>query len=171
MTTATWRTRQFCIAAALALVAGSCADSVPKAGEALPPSSNDMLLSELPKGTFGQLDLTRLYATGISSGGYMTSRVGIAYPGSFRALAIESGSYASCLGPLCSIPDQLPKDHPPTLMLHGGADAIVDISTARDYEAKLMSNGIEVKFVEDPAAGHQWLSSAPEEVTEWFSSH
>ncbi len=62
------------------------------------------LLAKIAQGTFGPIDRSRLYATGISSGGYMTSRMAVSYPGQFRALAIESGSYATCLGPICSIP-------------------------------------------------------------------
>ena len=129
------------------------------------------LLAEIEKGTFGKADTTRLYATGISSGGYMTSRMAVSYAGRFRALAIQSGSYATCLGSLCSVPAVLPADHPPTLFLHGGADATVPIATAQDYYRKLQAQGIEAKFVEDPAASHQWLDSSPEEVTRWFHDH
>jgi poly(3-hydroxybutyrate) depolymerase len=129
------------------------------------------LLDRVGDGTFGPIDTTRLYATGISSGGYMTSRMAVSYPGRFRALAIQSGSYATCLGPLCNIPPTLPVDHPPTQLLHGDADTIVPISTARAYYDALVAAGIEATFVNDPAAGHQWLSSAPEDVTNWFASH
>ena len=129
------------------------------------------LLAEIEKGTFGKADKTRLYATGISSGGYMTSRMAVSYAERFRALAIQSGSYATCLGALCSVPTVLPADHPPTLFLHGGADTTVPIATAQDYYRKLQAQGIEAKFVEDPAASHQWLDSAPEQVTRWFLDH
>ena len=129
------------------------------------------LLAEIEKGTFGRADATRLYATGISSGGYMTSRMAVSYAGRFRALAIEPGSYASCLGPLCVVPSVLPADHPPTLFLHGGADTTVPIATAQDYYRKLQAQGIEAKFVEAPAASHQWLDTAPEDVTNWFLAH
>jgi len=129
------------------------------------------LLSEIAKGTFGRADATRLYATGISSGGYMTSRMAVSYAGRFRALAIESGSYATCLGPLCVVPTVLPADHPPTLFLHGSADTTVPIATAQDYYGKLQAQRIEAKFVEDPAASHEWLDTAPEDVTNWFLEH
>jgi poly(3-hydroxybutyrate) depolymerase len=129
------------------------------------------LLSDMAKGTFGAIDMNRLYATGISSGGYMTSRMAVSYPGRFRALAIESASYATCGGPLCTVPAVLPADHPPTLLLHGDADNIVPIATAKDYYQKLLANGIEARFVEDPIAGHQWIDAAPKEVTAWFQSH
>jgi len=96
---------------------------------------------------------------------------GNTYPGRFRALAIESGSYATCLGPLCTIPATLPADHPPTLFLHGDMDSIVPIATARTYHDELVAQGIDTKFDEDSTAGHQWLSVAPDEVTKWFQSH
>jgi poly(3-hydroxybutyrate) depolymerase len=129
------------------------------------------LLAQMESGAFGPIDGTHLYATGISSGGYMTSRMAVSYAGKFRALVIESGSYATCLGPLCSIPSDLPADHPPTLFLHGGADGTVPIATAQAYDAALKARGIETKFVEDAAAGHQWITTAPSEVLAWFSAH
>ncbi|MFT3923247.1 MAG: hypothetical protein QM778_12005 [Myxococcales bacterium] len=129
------------------------------------------ILEKLEAGVFGPVDMSRVFATGISSGGYMTSRMAVSYPGKFRALAIQSGSYATCLGPVCSIPKPLPKDHPPTMFLHGGADVTVGIDTARAYEAELKAEGFETKFVEDPNASHQWLDVAPEEIAAWFTKH
>ncbi|MDB4987594.1 MAG: Dipeptidyl aminopeptidase/acylaminoacyl-peptidase [Myxococcaceae bacterium] len=130
-----------------------------------------LLLAQLEQGAFGTIDSAHLYATGISSGGYMTSRMAVSYPGRFRALAVESGSYATCAGAICNVPSHLPSDHPPTLLLHGGADSIVPIATAKDYYATLMANMIETKFVEDKQAGHEWLSTAPEDVLQWFLAH
>jgi len=129
------------------------------------------MLDQMSAGNFGAIDMTRLYATGISSGGYMTSRMAVSYPGKFRALAIESGSYATCVGPLCVIPTPLPADHPPTLFLHGDVDNIVPIATAQAYYNDLVAQGIETKFIEDPTAGHQWIPAAPDAVTTWFLGH
>ena len=41
--------------------------------------------------------------------------------GKFRSLAIESGSFDYCGGPLCAapLPGGFPKNHPPTLFLQG----------------------------------------------------
>ena len=44
---------------------------------------------------YGELDESSLYASGISSGGYMTSRMAVSYPGRFKALAINAASYAT----------------------------------------------------------------------------
>jgi poly(3-hydroxybutyrate) depolymerase len=149
--------------------------NVPPAGAGYDTSQDaafiPKLLTEIGDGTFGAINVDRLYATGISSGGYMTSRMAVSYGGRFRALAIESGSYATCLGPVCTIPATLPANHPPTLFLHGGTDTIVPISTAQAYYQDLMAQGVDTKFVEDPSAGHQWLSVAPQSVVQWFTAH
>jgi len=130
------------------------------------------LLAEIQAGTtFGPVDAKRLYATGISSGGFMTSRMAVSYPGHFAALAIESGGYATCPA-LCSNPlPALPADHPPTLFLQGGQDPVVAPSYAWSYYDELIGQGIDGEIIIDPAAGHQWLDVAPQAVTCWFLSH
>lgn len=128
------------------------------------------IFARIEDGTFGPLDTGRMFATGVSSGGYMTSRMAIAYPGKFRALAIAAGSYASCSGPLCVVPPQEPA-HPPTLFLHGELDVTVPISTAEAYRDALEKVGVETRFVSDPADGHGWIAASPGEVETWFSGH
>ncbi len=122
-------------------------------------------------GTFGTLSVSQWYATGISSGGYMTSRMALSYPGKFRALAVVSASWATCGGSICSVPATLPTDHPPTLFMHGEKDAIVPISTMQGYADKLAAQGTGTKLVTDADAGHAWLGSAPGEVLGWFKTH
>ena len=129
------------------------------------------LLANIAAGTtFGAVDPKRLFATGISSGGFMTSRMAVTYPGHFAALAIESGGYATCPG--CSSPlPALPVDHPPTLFLHGGMDDVVAPSYSRSYYDELIGQGVEGERIVDPNAGHQWLDVAPDAVTCWFLAH
>ncbi len=129
------------------------------------------LIDAIEAGTFGDVNVARLYATGISSGGYMTSRMAVSYGGTFRALAIQSGSYATCTNVACVIPLSLPDDHPPTLFLHGERDLIVPLATAEAYKARLDDQGIETAIVLDPMAAHEWLEVAPEEITCWFKTH
>lgn len=128
------------------------------------------IFDALAAGTFGNTNPARLYAAGISSGGYMTSRMAVSYPGRFKALAIQSASYATCIGPLCDI-GTIPADHPPTLFLHGFLDPIVPIFTMRMYYEKLVAAGIETERIIDPLANHQWIPPAPEAVLDWFRSH
>lgn len=128
------------------------------------------LLGQVAAGTFGPIDATRRFAAGFSSGAYMTSRMAVSYAGTFRALVIESGSYATCLGPLCAIP-ALPADHPPTLFLHGGTDPVVPPWTMNQYDAALVAQGTETRVVVDSTAGHQWIDAAPGEVLSWIRAH
>lgn len=131
----------------------------------------DKLLAAIEKGEFGPANMMRLYATGLSSGGYMTSRMAVSHRGKFRALAIQSASYATCLGAVCSVPSSLPADHPPTLFLHGALDATVPLSTAERYYDKLVAAGFETNKIVDDTAGHEWLAVAPVRITEWFVNH
>lgn len=128
------------------------------------------LLDGFSRGDFGPIDTARQYATGISSGGYMTSRMAVSYPGEFRALAIASASYATCAGVACFVPT-LPMNHPPTLFLHGALDTTVPEYTARQYFNALNTDGVAVDFVSDPLVGHAWLDVAPERVSTWFETH
>jgi poly(3-hydroxyoctanoate) depolymerase len=129
------------------------------------------IFAGIGSGQYGALSATRWYATGISSGGYMTSRMALSYPGKFRALAVVAASWATCAGALCTIPSPLPSDHPPTLFLHGERDEIVPISTMRPYAAALTAQSTDSRVVTDADAGHAWLDVAPGEVQGWFAGH
>jgi len=128
------------------------------------------IFDALDRGVFGTMDTGHMYATGISSGGYMTSRMAVSYPGRFLALAIESASYATCAGPVCVVPD-LPPGHPPTLFLHGALDPIVPIQTMYLYDDKLVQEGVQTQVVVDPTGTHQWIPAAPDAVLGWFVAH
>lgn len=128
------------------------------------------LFDMVADGEFGDLNSNRMYATGISSGGYNTSRMAVSFPGQFRALAIQSGSYATCGGALCFVPSSLPVDHPPTLFLHGTKDWIVPVGTMISYHDRLYDASVQVYSVTDDV-GHEWLQAAPEEILNWFLSY
>jgi len=135
-------------------------------------SDDNRLMLELfhliANGTFGPLDSTRLHATGISSGGYMTSRMAVNYTTRFRSLAIESASYATCSGPICYVP-KLPADHPPTLFLQGLLDPIVPAWTMELYYHKLKNQNTPTEKIIDPIGVHQWIPEAPAAVPAWFN--
>ena len=125
------------------------------------------LLTAMSDDTFGPLDPTRQYAMGISSGGFMTSRMAVSYAGNFRALAIASASYATC-GKTCTVPP-LPADHPPTLFLHGGADSVVPITSMEPYRDALGS--VRSIAIVDANLGHEWIPEAVTAVPDWFDTH
>lgn len=126
------------------------------------------LFEVIDQGDLGPLSPAELYAAGISSGGYMTSRMAQAYPGHFQALAIQSAGWASCAGVACVLPEDLPVDHPPTLFLHGAQDVVVPPAPMQAYADRLGEQGVEVAVELDPQAGHEWLAVAPEAVPDWF---
>jgi predicted esterase len=126
------------------------------------------VLRRVKTGFWGSLDPRALFATGISSGGYHTSRLGLSFPRTFRALAIQSASYATCLGPLCQVPDSVPSYHPATLFLHGARDLTVPLHTARKYYEVLSAQGIETDFIVNKMMGHAWIDEAPQAITAWF---
>lgn len=125
-------------------------------------------LEMITDGSFGPLDTKNIFATGISSGGYNTSRLAITFPGVFRALVIQSASYATCLGPACIIPENFSSAHPPTRFLHGALDIAVPVITAENFHRILQRNRIETDLIIDSKTGHGWNDSAPENVVEWF---
>lgn len=131
----------------------------------------DLILEGIEEGDFGRLDPDRLYATGLSSGGYMSSRMAISYPGRFRSLVIVAGSYATCLGPICNVPDLLPDDHPPTRFLHGALDVFIPTFTMVGYRDQLQAQGIDSDSIIHPWKGHSWTEDSPEQVLEWFETH
>ncbi len=129
------------------------------------------LFTALNTGKLGAVNAGRLYALGISSGGYMTSRMAKSYPGVFRALAVHSGSWATCAGPVCVVPTTLPGDHPPTLFAHGGADLVVPVATMLPYRDALKAQGVDTATVIEAKAGHVWLESAGPAIVSFFNAH
>jgi len=129
-----------------------------------------VIFAAIDQGELGPLDAAREYACGVSSGGYMASRMGVTYPARFHAIAIQSASYATCSGPLCYPPSPLPADHPPTLFLHGARDLVVPIETMTRYRDALERAGRPTQTIVDPSAGHGWISAAPDAIVAWFSA-
>ena len=147
----------------------------------LPPWSGDWesapdadlmeaLLEGIEAGDFGPIDPTDLHAAGISSGGYMTSRMALSYPGRFSSLAIVAGSWATCAGVFCEVPDELPEPHPPTLFLHGSLDAVVPAWTMRPYANGLVEQGTPVTVEMFPLTAHGWPADAPEAIADWMNA-
>jgi len=101
--------------------------------------------------TFGAIDIHHVYAMGISSGGYMSSRMANEFAGGvnndstvksttlpFRAVAIQSAAFQTC-GPQCRPFAITPvkASHAPTFFLHDPKDEIVPFSGMMNYFDKL----------------------------------
>jgi poly(3-hydroxybutyrate) depolymerase len=129
----------------------------------------DALFAGLADGSFGPVDDHWLFAAGISSGGYMTSRMAITWPERFAAVSVVAGSYATCAGPVCRVPDDAPLEgHPPTLFLHGKLDAVVPIGTMRKYRDRLDEAGIATESEERPRGVHAWPPDVAQTLPDWF---
>lgn len=129
------------------------------------------IFAAIERGDFGPCDDTRMFAAGISSGGYMASRMDLAYRSRFRALAIQSASWATCAGPVCELPGVLDPEHLPTYFLHGRQDEVVPVETMLAYHDALREAGVEAHFAIDDDAGHEWLDAAPLLIPGWFAKH
>jgi hypothetical protein len=100
--------------------------------------------------TFGPIDINHVYAVGISSGGFMSSRManqfasGLNPDGTvkdpvnkpFRAVAINSAAYMTC-AQSCNPPFSYPATHAPTMLLHSRADRTVFYNGANNYFVRL----------------------------------
>lgn len=133
----------------------------------------ERLLDEIALGTFGPLDPGRQYAMGLSSGGYMSSRLAVEYPGEIAGIAIQSASYATCISSLpCPVTAaDLPQEHAPTLLMAGYWDAIVPLYTIDDYYYALEDDGTPVELHVVGNAAHQWTSHSAGWVLAWFQGH
>jgi hypothetical protein len=106
------------------------------------------LFPAVSSGNYGAVNNGRRFASGVSSGGYNTSRMAITFNtnNSFRALAVQSASYADCSGAACALPCSgtayIPANHPPTKFYHGVFDPIVPIATMYCYYNDLVNMGI-----------------------------
>ncbi|MCA9655198.1 MAG: plasmid partitioning protein [Myxococcales bacterium] len=133
----------------------------------------EQLFDEIDMGTFGPLDSSRKYAMGLSSGGYQASRLAVEYPEEIQAIALQSASYATCISSFpCSVSAQdVPDDHPPTLLMAGYWDGIVPLYTIEPYAEALDDDGTEVVLEVVGYASHQWTSYSPGWVLSWFQTH
>ena len=122
-------------------------------------------------GDFGAINPDRKYATGISSGGYNTSRMAVSFPGEFKALVVHSGSYAECLGPVCAVPLILPENHPPTFFIHGFLDSIVPWYTMDSYFDRLLWHGITTDRHTNYLGKHEWFPESAGLVVDWFEQY
>ena len=66
-------------------------------------------------------------------------------------------------------------DDPPTLLVHGDSDALVDVSNSYDLFAVFQDHNVESKLVIVPGADHGFygddLALAMSEIVDWFNEH
>jgi len=146
------------------------------------------------------LNSNRVYATGISSGGFMSSRLARSFGTSkLKAIAVHSSGDADSIThgdqsdlKLCTfgtggtIPDAcgptfnnidspINTNHPPTLIIHGTYDGMVPVASGEHYYDELNSAGIQVtKFIKTTGgitACHSWFSESSQKILDWFGKY
>lgn len=95
------------------------------------------------------IDITRIYLTGLSMGGLGTWDLALAYPELFAAIAPICGpiqfNYPAVAHKIKDIP---------TWVFHGAKDEVVPITTSEMMVEALKKAGGDPKFTIDPEAGH-----------------
>jgi len=127
-----------------------------------------------------QLNSNRIYVAGISSGGFMTSRLALYFPTKIKAVAIHSAGNADKVSfdSECntnfdeSIPT-VSSDHPPTLLIHGENDNIVPYLMGQKYYQGLQNAGIEANMLSQTTCTicHRWFSEYDDDILDWFNKH
>ncbi len=104
-----------------------------------------------------------LCCIGFSSGGYMTSRIGLSLGSYFKALAIQAGGHADNLHPSDT------QNHPPTLIIHGVKDTLVPVTSGISLYQDLQKNNISTHILLNPWGRHIWQSVFNQTVFDWFN--
>lgn len=133
--------------------------------------------AEIKGGSYGgasRFNMSRRFAYGASSGGYNSSRMAVTFNSggangnTWKALGIVVGSYATCVGPICSV-SALPSNHPPTKFWNGQNDTSVPLWTMQLYYDELVQNGVATDKIEHPY-GHEFTidSIGVSGIKAWF---
>jgi polyhydroxybutyrate depolymerase len=130
------------------------------------PAFFDALLRKLAA-TY-KIDQDRVYAVGMSNGGYFAHLVGRERSKIVAAVASHSGPLG--LQTLLGVNAERKF---PALIIHGHLDRIFPVVIARENRDKYRREGHEVKYVELKNVGHMWGTKADINETIWkfFEDH
>lgn len=116
------------------------------------------------------VDVNRIYLTGLSMGGYGTWHLAVEYPDRFAAIAPVCGgamfyaNIAEKIGVLKEVP---------VWAFHGARDRSADLADGADLVHALEQAGGKVKFTIYPSAGHDsWSATySNPKLYKWFLKH
>lgn len=113
----------------------------------------------------------KIFVGGLSSGGYMASRISILpeLAKHVRGTFVHSASYASCISYYCDIPMDIPSFHPPTLLIASRFDPLVPEGTIEVYFERLKEAGIATRLVSRPGAWHGMYDSDIQLIIDWLT--
>lgn len=120
----------------------------------------------------------KIYVVGMSSGGFMTERLALTYPQMIDAVVIHSGGSPEN-GPInknetCKLDFNtnalsIPTTHPPTYILHGDSDRLVDYEIGLNLYTNLIKSGIETEMYTKKWGRHLWFSDHNVAILEWLN--
>ena len=112
-----------------------------------------------------RIDRSRIYATGLSMGGFGTWSLAIRYPERFAAIA------PICGGLWLQGVDRI--RHLPVWTFHGEEDKIVPIDSTEEIVAGLEVLGADVRFTRYPGVGHDsWTRTYDNpDLYDWLLAH
>lgn len=115
-----------------------------------------------------RVDPDRIYALGMSNGGYFVHLLGKERSTLLAAIASHSGP----LG-LQTLGGVKAARKFPVLIVHGTQDWIFPVAFARENVQKYRNEGHQVQYIEVPGLGHEWATEASinERIWSFFSSH
>lgn len=120
-------------------------------------------------------DFSKVYAIGISSGGFMASRLGQVYPEKWAALVVIAAGNADSFPQIPTFPldskalsNEISFQHPPTLIIHGDKDRIVPFVYGERYFQDLKQAGVKAEMLVVPEGGHQWPTQFHERMIKWM---
>jgi predicted peptidase len=110
------------------------------------------------------VDENRIYLLGHSMGGIGTWKMAPKYPDIWAAIAPISGSGApETLDRIRSIPQ---------IVVHGDADATVNVQGSRTMVAKAKALGIDVTYIEVPGGSHRSVIGPNlDAIFDFFTAH
>lgn len=136
------------------------------------------LFQWMEKNTKITFDISRVHGVGISSGGFMASRLALAFPDKWASLIVIAAGNADSFPQIPSFPldskalgSEISTQHPPTLIIHGAGDRIVPFVYGERYFQDLKQAGIKTEMLVIPEGGHQWPTQFHENMIKWLSSN
>ncbi len=114
------------------------------------------------------VDLRRVYLTGMSMGGYFSNCLASQRSDKVAAIAPHSGG----LGMLGFRGVQAKRKYP-VMVIHGDADAVVKVDEARKSRDVYTREGHPVEYVEIAGLGHVWATkeNINEKIWKFFADH
>lgn len=114
------------------------------------------------------VDLRRVYATGMSMGGYFSNLLAARRSERIAAIAPHSGG----LGPLAFTGIRARRKYP-VLIIHGDEDRVVKVEQGRSSRDAYLKDGHPVEYVEVKGMGHAWAKSEniTDRIWKFFMDH